>query len=128
MTIYLDTNILIYLLEDNGSDSIRVADMLDCARAEGSAFVTSVLTLTEFMVGSAAVTTPLLEIPNMTLVAMDTTIAQKAGELQRTHGLTIGDSIHVATAISLQTTSFFTNDRELAKRLPKYIQPVGLQP
>ncbi|MFZ1249236.1 MAG: type II toxin-antitoxin system VapC family toxin [Candidatus Saccharimonadales bacterium] len=128
MVVYLDTNILIYLLEDNGWRSVQVADTLDALRYKGGTFVTSVLTLTEFMAGRAAVAPEtLLEISSIRFVGIDTDVAVRAGTLQRTQRLKIGDAVHVAAAEFMQADKFFTNDKELAAKLPEHIKVMTLE-
>ena len=127
MTVYLDTNILIYLLEGHAEYSERIADTLDTFRAEGCAFATSVMTLTEFLAGSSAADVrPLQQLPRLTVVPVDEAIALRAGMLQHESTLRIGDAVHVATAEAVQAEVFYSNDRELLKKLPGTLRPKGV--
>ncbi|HEX8390476.1 MAG TPA: type II toxin-antitoxin system VapC family toxin [Candidatus Saccharimonadales bacterium] len=120
--MYVDTNILIYLLEGTSGVAVQVADSLQGyvdTTAEG--LVTSTLTITEFLAGSPGDATLLLAIPNLSFVAADTATATHAGLLQRQHGVKLGDAIHLTTALATSCTVLYTNDRRLAGVAAEYM-------
>ena len=126
MVVYVDTNIFIYLLEDSGELGLRVADMLDDFKSRNHSFVTSTLTLTEFLAGSLTSETVFSSMPRLSFVPLEENIAIKAGQMQRASGLKVGDAIHVATAEHAGASVFFTNDQALAVRLPSDLQAMTL--
>jgi predicted nucleic acid-binding protein len=117
--MYLDTNILVYLLEDHGNLSIQVADTLEASSGQ---LTSSAIAITEFLAGTDAPLSALQQIPKLDFVNLDDIVAENAGHLQRKHKLHIGDSIHLASAISVQATLFFTNDKKLAKIANNYLK------
>lgn len=114
--LYIDTNILIYLLEDHGQRSQQVATALKRFSKQAHPFVTSVLTITEFLAGTECTDSDILyKIPNLGFHPLDTVVAEQAARLQRQHDLRIGDALHLATAQTLHASRLFTNDKQLTK-------------
>jgi predicted nucleic acid-binding protein len=126
--LYLDTNILIYLLEDHENLSVKVAQILDdYTKTNDSALLTSAVAITEFLAGTVSSSLETLhKIPGLTFKDLDETLAEQAGTLQRQNNLQIGDAMHLATAISGGSEFLFTNDKQLAKVASKYIAIKGL--
>lgn len=122
--IYIDTNILIYLLEGHAHYGNQVAAVLDELTKQGHTLATSVITVTEFLAGtSSSRLETLQQVPRLDFVILDETIAEQAAVLRRKHpSLQIGDAIHIATALRGQATLFFTNDRPLAQVTAEYVQ------
>jgi len=121
--IYIDANILIYLLEDHGEKSLFIADTLDEFRAKQQPFLTSVITITEFLAGTRTLNRDTLgTISGLGFQIVDETIAESAARLQRDKNLKIGDAVHLATAIQNNAAVFFTNDRQLAKAASQYLE------
>jgi len=84
--------------------------------------ITSSLTLTEVLVlpyrsGNQKLaqnyTRILLHAPNLKVLPVSETIAQKAAEIRGTYGYKVPDAIHLATAFAGNASSFLTNDLEL---------------
>lgn len=127
--IYLDTNILVYLLEGGYPFTISVAEELEKAHARGEGLITSVISLTEFMAGRPKTASNAVKtVPFLSLLPVDATIASTAATFQREHGLAIGDALHLATSIEYDCETLFTNDAKLAKAATKYVnvlQPVA---
>lgn len=118
---YVDTNILVYLLEGGSPFTVSVAKELQRLADEQRAIVTSVLTFTEFMTGhEASATDTLKSVPRLDFMPLDEHIALRAAALQRDHRISIGDAIHLATCAELGCTQFFTNDARLAKVATEY--------
>lgn len=126
--LYLDTNILIYLLEDHEQQSVRVAQALDdYTKTNDGILLTSVVAITEFLVGTVSSSLETLhKIPRLIFKEFDETLAEQAGTLQRQNNFQIGDAIHLATAISTGSEFFFTNDKQLKKVASKYIATTSL--
>lgn len=128
--IYLDTNILIYVLEGGYPFTLSAARELEHAQARNQQFITSTLTITEFMAGrtESPPTHPLQTVPSLTLWPVDEAIAMRAAGLQRVHSLEIGDAVHLATSLERHCELFFTNDNVLAKvaaRHGKVLKPTA---
>lgn len=121
--LYVDTNILIYLLEKHEPYSTLVAEALEAHATGDNAFVTSTISVTEFLAGTTAANLATLRaIPRLHFVALDEALAEQAALLQRkTKGLQLGDAIHLAAALQQQAEQFFTNDKQLAGIAKAYI-------
>jgi|SRR5208282_2000117 len=121
--LYLETNILNYLLEDHKQHSVKVAQILDdYTKANDNSLLTSAVAITEFLAGTVSSSLETLhKIPRLIFKALDETLAEQAGSLQRQNSLQIGDAIHLAMSISVGSELFFTNDKQLAKVASKYM-------
>jgi predicted nucleic acid-binding protein len=121
-SLYLDTNILIYLLERHEPYSNLVADTLEEYTKTGGTLVTSTITITEFLAGTASSNLTILrKVPKLQLISLDETLAEEAALLQSKTKLQIGDAIHLATALQLHAQYLFTNDKQLAKTAEAHI-------
>ncbi len=121
--IYLDTNILIYLLEDYPKYAQSVEDELFRLSEEQHQFVTSLLTITEFLAGTKGTSlSTLKQITQLRVAAINEFTAVKAAELQKHHRLNIGDAFHLATSLEQDCQLFFTNDTKLAKAAANYCE------
>ena len=97
---FLDTNILIYLFELHEPYSKQVSRVLEEYTKGGKLLATSVITVTEFLAGTNSSSLGTLhQVPNLKIIPLDESLAEKAAILQRKHKIQIGDSIHLATAI-----------------------------
>jgi predicted nucleic acid-binding protein len=119
--LYLDTNILIYLLEGHETYAETVANVLEEYVLSGRSLVTSTITITEFLAGTNSVDlSTLRQIPRLQFSVLDESLAERAALLQKKDGLQIGDAIHLASAIQGEA-DFFTNDKILAKAAKRYM-------
>ncbi len=126
-TIYLDTNILIYLLEKHKNYSKNVATILDTYSKKGYLFLSSVITVTEFLAGTISASLDTLhQVPRFCLINLNEDLAQKAAVLQKNNHMQIGDAIHLATAIEQKTELFFTNDKILANIVKNYMSVIEI--
>lgn len=125
---YLDTNILVYLLEATPTFGQRAAELLTKQHAAGEKLVSSALTITEYMAGAkdSDALGLLLAISTVTYVDIGQDIAVLASSLQHKHNLKIGDAIHLATCVQLKCGVFITNDHKLAKVAAKYATVITL--
>jgi predicted nucleic acid-binding protein len=116
-----DSNILIYHLEGNkkfGERSRRV--FLEIEKVGG---VCSSVVITESLYGtilSLDQLGPLLS-PSITVLPVDNTTAELAGQLKTKYGLKNIDAIHIATALLSRAKTFITNDLYLAKKSQKIL-------
>lgn len=119
--IYVDTNILIYLLEPTIHSS-RVAEIFDAVISSGDSLVSSTLLIIEFLAGTKGSNIDiLLNLPSFEFIDLNATIAAKAAELQRSTKLTLGDASHLATALVTGCTKLITNDLGLARIAAQHI-------
>jgi predicted nucleic acid-binding protein len=122
--LYVDTNILIYLLEQHERFSEAVARTLETA---GGTIVTSTITIVEFLAGTVSSSLATLQqVPRLQFISLDEHLAEQAAAVQRRNGLQIGDAIHIATAIEQHADAFFTHDKRLAKVAAEYMAVKGL--
>jgi predicted nucleic acid-binding protein len=120
--VYVDTNILIYLLEDTGASSVRTADIFERLKSQGHEFMSSVLSITEFLAGTTGGTLEMLQsIPGLSFHPIGELVAVEAGLLQQKSTLRIGDCLHLAAALDLNCDILFTNDRKFSKIASKHI-------
>jgi len=121
--VYVDTNILIYLLEKHERYSDLAVKALEEFSEHNSGLLTSVITITEFLAGTRTSTPATLHlVPQLQFAMVNESIAEQAALLQRSQRLQIGDAIHLATAIKQKADLFFTNDKQLAKAVAKFIK------
>jgi predicted nucleic acid-binding protein len=125
--MYLDTNILIYLLEQHKDYSERIAKILQELADNNGQLITSVITVTEFLAGTESSSLVTLQkVPRLEFVQLTEGLAEKAARLQKKENLQIGDAIQLATAIEQGAGSFFTNDKQLARIVKNYMEIVQL--
>lgn len=122
--IYLDTNILVYLLESRKQAQFIAQTLTDADQP----VATSVLTITEFLCGVSdpSAKHALYSVPTLTFIDVDTDIAEHAATLQKKHNLKIGDAIHLATALNKKSKALFTNDLKLAQVAKLYVEVLSL--
>ena len=128
-SIYLDTNIFIYALEDFSEYSEVIRKIFRAIDQGAVQAVTSELTLAEALVK------PFL-VQDESLIALYQSVIQNSSVLsvhplnrqlliraartraQTASRLSLADAVHLATACSMQCHSFLTNDRRLLRQQP----------
>lgn len=122
--VALDTNILIYHLEDHPTWSdftTRLFDRIESGRLHA---IVSALALHEVLTGvhksgfgdqAPTYRNLLLSFPNLSVVPFDAECAAISAELKARHGLRTPDAIHLATAIHAGAEAFVTNDEAFRK-------------
>lgn len=117
--IALDTNILIYHLEDNPAWSdftTRLFDRIETGRLNA---IVSALALHEILTGvhkagfggeARRYENLMATFPNLSIVPFDSAIASISAELRARYGLRTPDAVHIATAIHGGAEAFVTND------------------
>ncbi len=123
--IALDANVLIYLLETDGPESDRAAEVIDAIEAGTARAVMATLGLVEILAGPARaadgvrfelLATELRAMPNVRHVGLTAEIAADAAWIRGAGGLSLADAIHVATAKATGATALITNDRRIRSR------------
>lgn len=120
-TIALDSNVLIYLLEDAGALADAGQAILDGVESGRADAAIASVALTEVLAGAATrgddelferLDGDIWSIPGLTVIPMDRRIAVEAARARgQGHGL--ADAIHLATARHSEATCFVTNDRRV---------------
>lgn len=131
--IALDTNILIYHLEDNPAYADFTTHLFERIETGRLHAIVSALALHEILSGvhkaghgdeAVRYKNLLLSFPNLTIVPFDAETATISGEIRARYGLRTPDAIHVATAIHGGAEAFVTNDegfrrvKEIRVRMP----------
>jgi predicted nucleic acid-binding protein len=63
-------------------------------------------------------------IKGLQIVDLDKTVAERAGKIQNSNKISIGDAIHLATALNSKCSEIFTNDEKLAKQANEFMKVV----
>lgn len=131
--VYVDSNTLIYYIEDSGQLSGLAAECLDYCVAQGIRLVTSELSLTECLWGVYKTKREgladlyrkwLFDDTLVELSAVEIHVLEMAATIGPSHNLRLADAIHVASAMLTECSAMLTNDKRL--RLPESIQPIRL--
>ena len=133
--IFWDTNLFIYLFEDYGPLSERVAHIRQRMLDRGDDLLTSMLTLGEILVkpaetGDVALTASYEDAlaRSATLLPFSRDAARIYAEIRRDRSIRAPDAIQLACAAHAGTDLFLTNDERLAtKTVPgvHFIQAVA---
>lgn len=121
-SIFFDTAPLIYLLENHPTFTVPVARFVTEAVRQETVFLTSVLTYSEYAVGPErlgrqhliADLDAFLARFEVTVATVSLPSAVTAYKLRAKYAFLRGmDALQLATALELNATVFFTNDRKL---------------
>lgn len=123
--VFLDTNIFIYLIEDQGTNGRRVAALLDRLSARRDSVYTSALTLGELLVkpvteghvSLAAEYEAALTPPSVTLLGFDRGAARRYAEIRLDKSIKAPDATQLAVASSAEIDLFITNDERLSRKI-----------
>jgi predicted nucleic acid-binding protein len=124
--VYLDANIIIYVVEDVAPYAEHARSLLHAMASGTVEAVTSELTLAEVLVGPLragnesignAYTTFLYRSIGLVTMEVSREILVAAGELRAATSLRLPDAFHGATARRAGCTAFLTNDERL-KSIP----------
>jgi predicted nucleic acid-binding protein len=128
--IFFDTNLFIYLLEDNGETGARVGDLIQRISERRDDLLTSTLTLAEVLVkplsvGDAAWAEryeKLLSTPGVSVLAFDRASARIFAQIRQDRTVTPPDAIQLSCAASAKCDLFITNDDRLSRKMVPGIQ------
>ena len=128
--IFFDTNLFIYLLEDEGERGARVSAIIQRMSDRRDELLTSTLTLAEVLVKPLAMGDvewadryeKLLNTPGVTLLGFDRASARIYAQLRQDKTLKPPDAIQLACAASAKCDLFITNDDRLARKIVPGIQ------
>lgn len=127
--VFWDTNLFIYLFEDCGDFSQRVAALRERMIARGDQLYTSTLTLGEVLVKPVEKNDEESRgkyeeaiSRTSTLLSFDREAAQKYSSIRRDRTLKAADAIQLACATVARMDLFITNDERLSGRTIPGIQ------
>jgi uncharacterized protein len=119
MIVYLDTNIVIYTVEQSPVFGPKARIRLATARAKGDILVISDLTRMECLVGplksgDSAVEADFKAFFRVTtVVAITATVCERAARIRATHNFKPMDALHLAAAVDHGANIFLTADGRL---------------
>ncbi len=121
--VYLDTNIVIYFVEQTPAWLPKVVARFARFRAAGDRLVISDLTWAECLVGPFLSGDVVMEAsyrtfftdPDIQVLPMTTAICERAARIRAAHHFELVDSLHLATAIEHGCGRFLTNDIQLKR-------------
>jgi predicted nucleic acid-binding protein len=121
--IFWDTNLFIYLFEDSGRFSQRVAEMRKRMRERGDELITSTLTLGEILVKPMEDSDEALRrtyrdaiLTQAQVVAFDEEVAEHYALIRTDRSIRPPDAIQLACARKAKVHLFVTNDEKLSKK------------
>ncbi len=127
--IFWDTNLFIYLFEDKGERSGRVAELRQRMTEREDELLTSALTLGEILVRpketgneELAHTYELAIFAAATVLPFDFHAALKFAEIRQDRSIKAPDAIQLACASVARTDLFITNDNRLSRKNIRGIQ------
>ena len=123
MLTYLDTVIIIYLLDHTGHFQVRAANWIAAASAAGEWLAVSDLTRFECRVGPTRSrdVQKLMDFdgffhqPDVRLVPLPAAVFDRATVIRANFRFKIADSIHLAAAVESGCDRFLTNDIRLSR-------------
>jgi uncharacterized protein len=127
--IYLDSCLLIYLVEDAGPSSDAVRQRMN-AQAEQS-FAISPLVVLECLVGTIRASDTLLRarydrvFRTFVLLPTGLDVFEAAAGLRAEHGLKTPDALHLAAAMLGGCDALWTNDQRLAGAAGRFAVALG---
>lgn len=120
--IFLDTNALIYLIENHPEFAPKISPIFDQIFQNHLQAVTSIITVTEVLVNPIKYDNkPLIEkymnlfanLPSLSVVRPSTKTAVNAAYVKAKHGFPLPDCYQLSLALEHECTSFLTNDLRL---------------
>jgi len=130
-TIGIDTQILIYYLEDNPEYADRIEKILEDVQQGKFQAVFSSIGLIEILTGpkkrgnydlAAQYRQMIASIPNLVLKGINENIVEVASDLRARYNVATPDAILIATAIDFGADTFITNDQTLKK-----VKEIGIE-
>ena len=123
MTVYLDTNIVIYFVEQNPAWRAKVIARLARFRAVNDQMAVGDLTRAECLVGPFRSGDATIEAsyrvffadPEIRVLPMTATICEQAARIRAAEKFELVDALHLATAVEHGCGLFLTNDSHLAR-------------
>jgi predicted nucleic acid-binding protein len=123
--IFWDTNLFIYLLEENPAFTKAVLDLREKMLSRGDELITSTFTLAEILVrpvekGDSKLTEEYKSVfsqPEITLYDFDRSAANHYSHIRQDRSIRPADAIQLACAAAAQVDLFITNDERLSRKI-----------
>ncbi|MGB8259683.1 MAG: PIN domain-containing protein [Terracidiphilus sp.] len=125
--VFLDTNIFVYLFEDEGPRGLRATEIFNEISLRGDEVLTSALTLGELLVKPIGANDLALadryrmafRSAAVRVIPFDETAGEKYARVRQDRGIKAPDAIQLATAAAAGCDLFITNDDRLTRaRVP----------
>jgi predicted nucleic acid-binding protein len=121
--VFLDTNIFIYLFEDEGQRGERALEIFNEISLRGDEVLTSTLTLGELLVKPLEANDLALADryrktfrgPSVRLIPFDDAAGERYARIRQDRGIKAPDAIQLATAAATGCDLFITNDDRLTR-------------
>lgn len=122
--IYLDSNIFIYALEDLPPFAEHIHPLFEACQFGSIRPVTSALTVAEVLVKplrdgheqkAREFRDFLCDAGVLSLADVTIALLETAARVRAQHGISLPDTVHVATALTAKCEIFLTNDKRLKK-------------
>jgi predicted nucleic acid-binding protein len=118
MILFLDTNIVIYVVEGNPAFAPKVVARLAAARSAGDAFMISDLTRMECLVGPLKTNNSAVQSSyhaffarsDVQVVAVTPAVCDRAARIRATHNFKPMDALQPAAAMEHVANILFTSD------------------
>lgn len=131
--VFLDTNIFIYLIEDQGSHGKKAAELVERMTARRDLVYTSTLTLGEVLTlpltkGDAKLADQYERIlcsPGVHLLEFDRMAARIYARVRGDKSIKAPDAMQLSIAAAAQCDLFVTNDERLSRKIVSGIQFVS---
>lgn len=125
--IFIDTNVFIYLFEDEGQRGKRAAEIFNEISLRGDEVLTSALTLGEILIKPLEASDLVLADryrkafrgPTVRMIPFDEASGERYARIRQDRGIKAPDAIQLATAAAAGCDLFITNDdRLMGSRVP----------
>lgn len=123
MTVFLDTNAVVYFVEQPPGWGAKVTARMNAYRGAGESFAISDLVRMECMVGPLK-SSDLARLgdfatffagPDMTVLPITAAVCDRAARIRAAYGFRPLDSLHLSVAVEHGCTRFLTNDAPLQR-------------
>jgi uncharacterized protein len=122
VSIFLDSNVVIYFVEGTPGWGASATARLAAARAAGDRFALTDLVRMECLVGplqagnaaQVADFNAFCTVPDVDVLPITAALCDRAAQVRATHGFPAMDSLHLAAAVEHGCDLFLTNDARLA--------------
>jgi len=120
--IFIDTNVFIYLFEDEGRRGKRATEIFNEISLRGDEVLTSALTLGEILIKPLEANDlaladryrKALRGPTVRMISFDEVAGERYARVRQDRGIKAPDAIQLATAAAAGCDLFITNDDRLA--------------
>lgn len=116
-TVFWNTNLFIYLIEDSGQRGRRVAELYERMHERGDALFTSALTLSKVLVRPIERRNEEAIIAGASVLPYETSAARHFTRIRTDRSIQPPDAVQLACAASAGIDLFITNDDRLSRKV-----------